>query len=365
MEPILFLKVYLDFSYYLCLCPFHLKFRKGKLYLESWWFQKWYWILFALVGQFWCIREIRDAIPTDMRNPSAYFRLVNSFFNTCGKWVILYSYLTKAEDYLKLLNLFCDLEKKFQKDITNICAFPVSLLRRKRVAYLYNAFNLTVALLAIVFGLGLDFYNDEDGNLAGENNYWGTWIRKLISTSRHVFFLDDSVSVVTLNYYDVKLWLLTTAGFFGFLHRRICGVYHDVLVSLIPISLWIPTKAFAELLKYSWRPSSEVNNHIDFNAVVIWRNVQSYYDTLKDLQNILNNIGGHLYTIFLILTVLYYSTGLDSLIIQKATDTHASMVDELSTFQHIQRMYFLLYFLCTTCSSLYCAGDICNQVEMK
>lgn len=109
-----FLKTYLDFVYFLCLCPFRVKLRanhnfvEGKQYIVVTWLpQLLLCLTFWLTGVLYMIMSLINIVlllPTDRKNPSLYFHMFLNFdINLAALLLCKLFWLSKSE-IVNLLN---------------------------------------------------------------------------------------------------------------------------------------------------------------------------------------------------------------------------------------------------------------------
>lgn len=176
-----FLKVYLDLTFYLCICPFRVvyiydhKKHCGHYIAKSYLAQKLLCIIFTSLGMFWLVRLTLHYRPSfhDTTRPSDYFEIVFSIADLLQKSMTIGMFWVFQQNSLSILN--------FIVDENNSLAPPHLTISKVGVALLYLPFTM-IGMLGFASGRGL---------VRLDNSWWNlnSWWDAVKCTSQNIYFV--------------------------------------------------------------------------------------------------------------------------------------------------------------------------------
>lgn len=218
-----FLKIYIDFAYFLCLCPFRLvagidgKNVVTHFTVKSSFLQKFLCALTAFLWLFWQMRMIYDALPRkDAHRASTYFGLILKFISLSMKAITLMKFWRDQPGILNIVNFLvkerhCDRVGSFSAKNSIFDNATISKIFALCVCFLYFA----VGISNIAAGRGL-----------GSTCSWNAecWWKSMQNQAYLNFFLELGVSDTngTTNSFSRSTYLdniVGVAGVLGFFPR--------------------------------------------------------------------------------------------------------------------------------------------------
>lgn len=215
---LIFLKVSLDASYFLCICPFRVSINRGengriKAVSTTWAPQHIMCTSLTILGLFWIIGDLRTALPTNLQNPSLYFRMLLKFDVSISKFLLLKMFWFNRPDIVNIFNF-----------VANSIVLPVFIESRKFftekiIAILICSLYTGNALIEVITG----YYTGS--SLGGvRHSQWNVrwWWGAMIEAGRFNYFLDTFNPSSNQTNFEVNKWalgdhmvgLLSTLGFF-------------------------------------------------------------------------------------------------------------------------------------------------------
>lgn len=184
-------KVYFDFTYYLGLSPFRLKFQRGQYIAYSWLPQKLISSLYPILVLFWLIRGVRLRIPTKANsNPNAFLNLSFVVFAAFARSMALKKYWLNGKDFARICTyihehggLYCP---------KNCSKISIKNQIFAWIAILTGIF-LSVVLVQVSLGFGV---HSGAGGALNSSGIWDTAWGKMVQAGRYNFFLDDIIAPV-------------------------------------------------------------------------------------------------------------------------------------------------------------------------
>lgn len=369
MELANLFKIFLDFTYFLCISPFRLEHvssksssvislesSANKYFNKSWLPQKILCLVTTFLGIFWILRDIRSTNPFryDRRikspSPFMYFRVAFNILNGIVKLITVKHLWRNSNDILAVANYAASVEKKYSWNFH---------APRKRLIIFLSALNMIFALVTCISGLGLDLSRNHSkcANSTIEG-FFELWVIKLVDTAKYSLFLDS----YNLHEYPWGVTIITVIGAIGYIQRRILAISADYLILITTLTLWVPARSFAVSLTESHRSSWKVcrDKQLSTLGVLNYIQVQDHFDSIKILSNLINSTFSHKVTFYLLRIVVYYSTSLDDIFGEGDDGINA---DSSEDFDELKRVMWLCWFLGNTAVNLYFSVDICQQMR--
>ncbi len=211
-----FLKIYYDFAYFLCLCPFQLVKTKtngcsqDEFYIvKSWWLQKYGCTIIALLGFPWLLRDIRVSIPENNRTtnfskrPTVYFEIILGIVGTLLRLSVIKVFWYNGEEIGRIVNFLAE-QNTYYSIRKGSC---VQMHRKPKsnrsivklvicsVCFLYTA----VGFLNWVMGRSLSALCYEGSSIYKWDLSW--WWTAIIGATKYSFFMESNRNT-TLNLMD-------------------------------------------------------------------------------------------------------------------------------------------------------------------
>lgn len=227
-----FLKYAFDTSYVLLLCPFRLALdtceKTGKITVvaRSRWFQKILCFVFTILGFVWIISDLRTSLPTNVKNPTLYFRMLLKVDVSISKFIFLAMFWFSKNEIVQLLQLIIDSNSallpklkqsiKFYDQPKNLGSFDVICAEKVVAVFvclLYTASALAEVITGHYTGSNLGGVKKSQWDIS---RYW----RAMSSAGYHNFFIDGGSSNQTvseiqeLSHGDHFVAAISVAGFF-------------------------------------------------------------------------------------------------------------------------------------------------------
>lgn len=210
-----FLKIYFDFAYCLCLCPFRLDnkfsdFSSGyghEYIVKSWWPQKLACAVASFLSLLWFIRDLRLSAPKDPKNPSLHFRLLLKVLGFLMKFTTIKRFWMNQEEFRNILNYIAI-------DANSLPVQPIRILNQHFVRFLcvlYTGMGIT----NWICGLGLGSYSDSVSTDDHISNWSGTWWwTSMVNASNYYnLFREPLEKNATVSYLDTVLAIPGAIGF--------------------------------------------------------------------------------------------------------------------------------------------------------
>lgn len=203
------LKLFINSSYFLCLCPFRVspdKVEKDQHFsAKVSRVQKILCILFTVAGSFWILREVRQGLPNSSKaqDPSMYFHGIRVVVSTAFKLFTIRTFWRKKEVYLKILNLIM---------ASTASSFPTFTS--------WPCKSVSVFCLCLGYaGIGLMNWITARGvRKAGHISNWSAswWMTGMVEAGRYNFFLFNTQprnDTDPLSPGEIAIGILASVGF--------------------------------------------------------------------------------------------------------------------------------------------------------
>lgn len=308
-----YMKLYIDASYVLGMCPCRLKLEKdsGKyVIVEGSWLFKIFCCLYAVLGTFWVIMHIILAFPKDRSGPSHYFNVLYRFLSCVAKKIIMWKFWVQKQELCNILNFILD-----RKNYLGTGNHAPKVGRKG-----------TILILLIYVSIGIsDFIT---GRAAIPWNYlppgwkWSGhwWWTTMVKVGRFQVRLDNSSMHADSNYvpeFSITDRILGVLSAIGWLQRRMFGGFADLFLLIGAITLWSVVQAFISPLRMSRTPAEfmeawSVTSQTEKKPC--WPEVIEGYNNLKKLTDLINQTYGNIAAIFVAVAIFDYSTTIGNLV---------------------------------------------------
>lgn len=342
-NPNIFIKVYFDAAFILCLCPF--RFDKCSVIGSDVHYlmkirvsQKLLCVVLTFLGSLHLVKELRYDTPSDTRDPAMYFKLGCTFFDTLLKVVTMKQFWLDGN---KLLNLVNFKIKNMTAPSTTWKVFGISLnvkllgIVMTCIYIAHGAIKWIAGPAGFIFTMGtrMETQTIQDWSLE-----W--WWDSMIKIGRLNFFLDEN-EVYSV---DVVIGVLAAMGY---LQRRLWGLFTDLYILVMALTLHSVVSVFIKDLIHEG--DEDIDDHI---LDTPWSVIHTRFQDLQKMAKMINRIIGTNVTILLIFMVLYGATSMDELIF-----------NPVGPKDFVR--YGLVGFLYLSYGTiLWVSGDICHQVNI-
>lgn len=157
-----YLRIYLDFAYFLCLSPFRLVLsydkqnRQWLFHAKSWWLQKSFCIIITVLQNLWLIRMIWRSFATLHHNePRDFIGLAQTLSNFAAKFLTLTKFWGSQQEIVNLANFIVQPNNYLPYHRSNS-----SRVKILRTIYLLCIFYLIMAVWGFATGRTLGHLDD-------------------------------------------------------------------------------------------------------------------------------------------------------------------------------------------------------------
>ncbi len=330
-------KVLFDFSYFMLLSPFRLKYNKitnSFLVVENR-IQKILCGITYVLLSIWLFGFIRRNCPTNTKSAAQVSVLLQSIASTLTKLVLLYSYWIYQNDFAQILNFIASTRINL---IDSNSKFAITVTKK----YFVRTVFLTLVAIGTqdwITGNGIqeDIWKISDWSI--------NWLLgRILAVTRYTYFVDGNVEATTeinLTSLSVGNATLLVVGSYGLFVRLVMAGYPNICFICVTLTLWIAVKSFSNLLTYE-------SGNLD------WPQVYSHFVILKKLSRLINATLGSNLIWYTLNQIFYFATSLDDILLEGG----------VSGLKHVQwhLIVGLVYYLATNVILAYFAVDICSQV---
>lgn len=303
----IYLKVLFEFTYYIGLSSFRLKFQSGLATLQTWWLQKLLSCVACTLTVPWLFQRVRSRFPNGNRiSPDGFFKFSFSVISAIAKFTALKSFWLDGHKFAEICNYI-----NFN-DNTNLIR-PRSIIiesssEKWNVSLktkVYTVFSLlfmtflSCVLLLITNGGGTGF---GPGDRKKPESYEISLWEEFIFAGRYNLFLPEKNLIQEICLFD---HLLGLSALFGYVIRRLLGLYCDILILTCALTLWMATR---RLEKHLTKRNDADMKGISHYGEITWETVKREIIFLKKLSSLINETVGSNITWFTIESLLYYST---------------------------------------------------------
>lgn len=344
MRIIELFKVPFDFGFYTCIFPFHIVNDKQSktFHIKTNTYQKTICGAVTFLSIFWMIRQIRQNVPTNARDPSEHFLCLYClifFFQKC------YFIKTLWMDQEGILNIY-----RFLLEAQNSKKLPHVDISCKwinagaiRVAAILN---ILICLIMVASGVEtIPSVKATDSTL----NYYQSWRKEMVNVTRFTLFLGTDVDT------DVHVdSFLMTIGAIGYFFRRFLGAYDDFSQTVAIITVWVLVKSFVHnsLRHVSTEKKGEE---------LTWVEIDTQFNGLKELVHIINEKFGVQILCLVTSLCLYFATRLDE-ILDALTDSSTADNGFANVFDKVKMICWLTFLFVNCVCILFFSADISYQV---
>lgn len=349
-DPTNFFKIYFDFAYYLCICPFRVSTRLTKngektFQLQTWLPQKLFCGLNSFLCLFCMLTEIRQGVPSTPNNPSQYFVFFSQILSGISKSLIMkvfwYECGNIVPEVLEKLENF----KAFPK--YRVEASSGKLVSTKRsnnhqhplVNLIWRKWTLRImcmiaVILAIFHGMRTFTLNIP---LNSEHSVLESYWNQLEHLSCYNFFLTrQSHGNGTCSDFDnVPKLVIVIPAILGLYQRHMLRTFAPLLLLMCCLTLWLTVKESLKMIQEQVGTPS-------------WNRIQAVLEYLEMLSKHINTIiGGYVFIMLLEMVVVF------------STRMHEAFVGE----GDIIKMIRISIFFFTTNFILMICADISRQMH--
>lgn len=189
-KPESFLSIAIDFNYFFCLGPFrvvkHRDFHSStRVVAQRSWPQTILCVGVTFLGFFWIISDFRTALPSDLNNPSLYFRMLLKVDVSLSKFMFFKMLWCDQQEIVDMFTFIFNRDKNILPGFMgNISRF----VSRKFVAVFIGLLYMGNAMIEVITG------HYTGSSLGGvRHSQWNIawWWDSMIDAGEYNFFLDD------------------------------------------------------------------------------------------------------------------------------------------------------------------------------
>lgn len=406
-------KFYFDFAYFLCLCPFRVK-PKGRDYSTisfikcSYLPQGILCVLFTSLGLLWTVRDIRNSIPKEPKNPRSHMLMMLSLVGSLYKATTLLKFWTCQTAILKILNYLGSCNKEYFKirDV-KFKQIPKSvwITTSKSLIVLLCLLYCCQAIIDLVSGsqiIEITSTAEISGKFKDRINLWWTF---MVNTGKFNLFIPEVImnqSSAILNDHGNESTVGEVSGesttrnvvfgvtaALGYFQRYLVTAYADFLLLIATLTLWAMSRQLSNLVQTSIQKENEPDrndregdncdsimmttensnlsqvmlqqngSHEDEGAdearLRMWNKLLGNFNRLVDVSNGINSTFGLNITCFLVEAVLYYSMSFDDIIGQVTQQDNPNWI----------KVVHVCFYFVNACAILHFSADVCYQVTLS
>lgn len=304
--------------------------------------------------------ELRKLLPfiEDEITPYRYFEICTNLFILIFQVLGLKQFWMNGTDFLAILHFITNQSHNLPSGYLKIQHKNFSWL----ICFLFASMALYQVLSKVILA-PIPTWNS-DGTI---------WNRNLVSQAHYLFFLTN----LTESHTTIPVEQLTILDYFlaffvaiGWVERYILGFFIDLALFFSVCTIWSATYLYAEQLEQDlklsrqsiqWKrmsylqtgshsASSSFLSHLRNGSCdkLKWPEVYRTYNTIKNLCKLVNNAFGTMTTIYTANSLLYYSMGMDSVLVTNDPVVKAK----------------LAFFFCNSACMFILAADACNQLDV-
>ncbi len=314
-----FYKTLIDFSYFMLLSPFRLKYSKltNSFSVVQSYVQKFLCGITYLLLLIWLLGIIRKYTPNGTTSAFQVLVLFHVIASALSKLVILFSFWKHKNDFVNILNFIVSTPTNLVHPNSKF----VIALTTKYFVYTVLASLVAIAIQAWIAGNGV---HEANWKLSGWTINW--WLGRILANTRYTYFVDESIANTTdINITNLSAGniILLVVGTYGYFVRYLMSAYSSIYFICATLTLWIVVKSFSNLLK-----NEKGNLNETLGSSMIWYTINILFD---------------------------FATSLDDVLLEGG----------ILGLKHIQYHLFfcLLYYFGTFAIFYYFAVDICSQVK--
>lgn len=387
VEAFNFLKIYIDFAFYLGICPFRLELVNQQLGLQgtvtrkryttrSYLPQKLICASSSFLGFLWFLSTFRTTLFPNVKRSSRihstkyliqasyYVGVVGGFISLLLKSTAVLKFWAAGGKLVSILNFILDGDCNTGNKNVNIYSSTDDSLTCSRIS---KKVGVTLICLAYtiggisnwIMGYGLGHISDWS---------WKWWWEGVVKSSHFNFFLGNA-TFPSQRHLELPIGIL---GVIGFFNRQLISYFLDLFLLMNILTLWSLSRAFSAMLVQNcvhlrgtkmkwgriflardliWKLQMEPGQLSRNNKVIDWQKIDVYFKSLRNLAGLINNLVGTHLTLFLADNVLYYSTTFHQVFILEWEN-----VDKTKVLR-------LLFFMCNIAFVFVSSADICKQME--
>lgn len=304
--------------------------------------------------------ELRKLLPflEDEITPYRYFQICTNLFILIFQLLGLKRFWMNGTEFLAILN--------FITNQSHILPSGYLKIQHKNFCWLICLLFSSMALYQVVCKVILAPISTW--------NFEGTiWNRNLVSQANYLFFLtnlSESHTTIPTDQLTILDYFLAFFVAIGWVERYILGFFIDLSLFFSACTIWSTTYLFAQQLEEDlnlsrqssqWKrityfqtgsqsTSSSFSSHSRNGMLhdkLKWSDVYKTYNAVKHLCTLVNKAFGTMTTIYTANSLLYYSMGMDSVLVTNDPVIKAK----------------LAFFFCNSACMFILAADACNQLD--
>lgn len=353
MEVTELFRIPFDFTFYLCVYPFHVvRDKKSNSFrTQTNRYQKIICAVLTFLSAFWVVREIRQSVPTNARNPSEHFLLLYNIFFLVQKWYIIKLFWKEQE---AITDIF-----RFIWKAQNDQKLPRVVISGNWIKGITRGVGIVnIVMCAIMVASGTEVIAAGTDADTKPLSYHKIWKNGMLNATRYTLFLGINNDTKT-DYSAVVDPFLIIIGTLGYLHRRLLGVYGDFTQTVTIVVLWILVKSFVQDTLRNGKIGEELEKK---RWGQNWMKIDVQFNGLKDLADMINEKFGVQLLCLVASMCLYYSTSLDKTLIDVYNYPETINDSFLYTLNKIKTVGWLIFLLLNCVSILYFSAEISHQV---
>lgn len=369
MKLLNFYKIYFDFAYFCCVCPFrfvqvkNVRGELGEYRIKTWLPQTFMCMLSHSMAVIWLVGITRQWFPTQTKYPSVYFVFMDYLFIIVNRYLLFRKFYLYQQAFLDIV-LFLDSKEFHQGSWLNPAKITTRTSWVQKLVW-GKWTPLIVCICHLFNGYGILFQDSQFYASSGALQTASEPIKNLPTfwmdmqnSACFAFFLGNTTSChSSWKMYAVKILAVPTT--FGYLQEYLLESFDDIPPLIAAITLWSAVKSFA--LNISGRRSLEVIEVIHPTAgKANWaykrrtlRDVCEQFKMLQKLTAIITRSSGDLITGFVLEYIPYYATNIGQVFIGNWKDPD------------YVKMIRVFFFFCSGNSFLIFSANVCHQVLKK
>lgn len=342
-ELSIFLVIFINFSYYICVSPFNVrktfseKDNRFQFSVTTWLPQVFICGSITFLSIFCYVGEIRQSFPQNHKNPSEYFNLGAAILGSLLKCFTIKVLWTNKHQIDSLINYLEDIRIPVKSKLST----HQRVMRKKFVSV---SFCVVYYFLGLVTFIGTGWHPENffvwdstifSNNLLKSGNFW---------------YQFKPTNITDLNrFQDTDEILITIIAGISYYQRQNIGMFTNLILLVFVGTLWHTVCNFTSLYEIP-----NIENLKLIHTKYTWPILFSNYKKVKQIFEIGNRIIGGFITCYVAEAVVSYSTSFDDLFVQ--------LTEQTVNFKRIIQAVRLLVLFSNACCVFLMCGDICHKV---
>lgn len=238
-------KIFLDFQSILLCSPFRLKVSRNGEYasIQTCLLQKLVCGLYAFVGFFWVLRNVRHTLPTNPKDPSLYLVMALHITVSLLKLITVKKFWLDQAKLVQIVNFILDKNNNLpfpKTESHNILAGYFGKLVVPLSCSLYTGMAISHWISERFYFISPASHNHHEDIPINTWNFTSWW-RGMVEEGRYTYFLQYDN-----NFNDTTAGILAAVGF---LWRLLLGANVELFLLLVAFTLWVPASEFQKRLQ--------------------------------------------------------------------------------------------------------------------